>query len=344
MTSTKEARDNLLGRTLALAAAVTPSVTVCPGNEALAALVDGRLTDTERDSILGHLAACITCRQLHELTVQLIEHEERGGKRNWMMLAGSIAAILVAVSSVTLVNRQEKQKSALHTLESYPGTVGRSSPSLSVALMPASPAIQVKERSAVAAAVTLAMRLPTEVALSPMPGNRDLGFASQVDSRRDALMLGRNLFYFETVLARKDRSNAIVTISEIRRLVQRLDSQATTATSLRMLEKKLSGTLPLKDVQGRVGELIEPSLHREELHYLMLGEWLQGAQLAAEAGQADYFTAEYFVSTAVSLSKVDLPQQLKDEVTTVSDLARHVPLQATDFRQIERITDKIMGD
>lgn len=329
MTTTKEQRDTLLGRKLTAALAAVPSG-ACPAPETIAALVEGRVAGDERDLLLGHLAACRDCRELFTLTAELSRPEKTHSGRRWTVMAGAVAAVLVAAVSLILVARSPEQQVA-QVAPSPVQHTGR----------PAPPVASAKAEDPLAAAARLlASALGSDVIPAPLAADRVLGFATTPDRKRESLDLGRNLFILELAIARNDRAAVARTLGEIGRLAERQGVAEPVRTELR----RLAGSEPGAGLRDRIEALMAPALSREEGSYLTLGSWGEGALLAAAAGQREYFASAYFRQEATRLTTSELPKPLASSVRRLTALAGGPALNAKEFHEIERLAEELLEE
>ncbi len=349
MPITKEARDKLLGKKLSVTIAGTAVEEPCPDLEKIAALVDQRLSADERDRLMKHLAGCSDCYQLYTLTAEMAKPEKRTTSQSLVVLTGSIAAVLVAVFGFILSNRPPEQQIALQ----YPAL--NKAPSVT-AMAPAPPALvsrpdiskteQAKRTEDPLTAVVLKMAgtLPKDVSLTPVTIDKSLGFASQPDTNHDSLSMGRNLFLLEICLARNDRSAALNLLTQISQMAERLELPAETQAYLKKLSNDIYTGKGIKRARGKGFRTVSSALENEAASRLILGAWLQGSIMAAQAEQPAYFASSYFTRTAAYLSDDRFPAETSSLIKELADLGQHTPLKEKEYLQIELAGKLIAGD
>lgn len=187
-TKTMNRRDSLMGTAITREMGSAGQAAPCPATEEIAALVDGTITGTERDRLLGHLAECGKCRRIflaaRELTHGEPAAEER--RRHAVPPLLAIAATILIVLTLTLTMRgrdtngvrvaqREPGHAAAGPADERPAATGaakrpepsRTAPTPSHA--PAAPALPA------APAEPLVLLSAREAAL---PGSRSFGFAT----------------------------------------------------------------------------------------------------------------------------------------------------------------------
>lgn len=345
MTVDKNERDALLGRKISAAISRAGTDGPCPHCEEIAALVDGKLSDAERDLLMIHLAGCKECFQLYTLTAEQVHPEERHSSRNWVVLTGSIAAVLVAVFGLVMATRPPKQQVALHTSPSK-AVPGAAVPSAEVARTDHSLARQtnIDEEQLATVAMNMARHLSKNVSYAPVAVDKAMGFAVQTDKNRDHISLGRNLFLLEINLARNDRATALRTLAEITRMAQRLNLPVETGNALKRVAEEVARRTNLDGARGQVTRAVSSALDREGRSYLTLGEWAQGAIMAAGAEQPAYFTSGYFVRISADLASASFPAKIAPLVREMTDLGRHTPLGESEYRRIEIVAEELAGE
>lgn len=347
MTATKEKRDSALGRTVTAAIEAAGPGGECPAGEHIAALVDGRLSGEERDMVMAHLASCRDCLQLASLTEEMVRPEERQGGRKWMALAGSVAAALVAVVALTMVNRPGEQKVALQKPASIPGATAPAASPPVVAVngaLPVAGGAKRSEEPLVAVAMAMAEKLPKDMSVAPVAANRALGFAEQSDAAQDSLALGRNLFILELALARRDRAATLRTLAEVERKAERLRLVKNVLVQLQDIRKGIARPSALIEARGRTVSLVSRAMKQEERSYLLLGEWTEGALVAARAEQQAFFASGYFRRNADTLVHAPLPRATAALVGELAELGRHAPPLEEEYRRIELLGEEIVGE
>lgn len=118
------ARYERLGRILAMASGMEPSVGQCPTPEQLAALMDRGLAGSERDTVLGHLAGCERCRETLITAVRLSAADETGkATQGWrfgfLVPYAAAAVVLIAVVSAALVYRSHMAPTDVQVARQY---------------------------------------------------------------------------------------------------------------------------------------------------------------------------------------------------------------------------------
>lgn len=343
MTVSKEERDTLLGRTISAAIAGTGTGDPCPGAETIAALVDGKLSDSERDLLMKHLACCKECFQLYTLSAELVKPVERKHSQNLVVLMGSIAAVLVAVIGLILVSRPTEQRVAGYVppIKALPGaTVTTKEPARTEPLQLA----KTEEDPLAVVATNMARQLPKNVSYAPVAVDRSLGFASKPDKNRDSVSMGRNLLLLEICLVRNDRGKAVNTLTEIRRFAERLNLPMEAQKSLKRLAEGLAKRNNLDWARGQGGRAVAAVMEREGRSYMLLGEWVQGAIMASGAELPAYFTSSYFVRTSAELASAAFPADIAAMIKEVAVLGRQSPLGEKEYLRIEMVAGELAGE
>lgn len=349
MAASKEERDTLLGQKLGRAIAGTAPESQCPDKESIAALVDRTVTDSERDRLMKHIAACPDCLQLYTLTAELIQPVEQADNRSWVVMVGSIAAVLVAVFGFLLANRPVEQQIAHHApppseTSGSMTAVQRPSAELAQAVSSKTKQEQAAEEALKSVVMAMAGTLPKNVSLTPVAIDTTLGFATQPDLHRDHLSLGRNLFLLEICLARNDRGATINTLKEISRMAERLNLPVTTQRELKQLSEGVFRKKSLEWARSEATSFVSSALDAEGKYYLALGGWVQGSIMAAEAEQKEYFSSNYFRRTAAYLGTARFPADLSSLVQELSGLGQQAALGEKEYRRIELVGKLLAGD
>ena len=74
-------KDDMIGEYLSSMVNKEKANTKCPSDEEIAVFLDGKLNDTDRDAILGHLSSCDNC---HDLFTEAINIQEEPSKVLWL--------------------------------------------------------------------------------------------------------------------------------------------------------------------------------------------------------------------------------------------------------------------
>lgn len=104
--------DEKIGTALSrgLAGLETPEMAQCPGAEEIAAVVEGIVSDEERDRVLKHVSGCDTCYDMFLLTAQLQKQEEEESKEEkhkiiFLKPLALAASLLIVAFSIYLFYR-----------------------------------------------------------------------------------------------------------------------------------------------------------------------------------------------------------------------------------------------
>lgn len=74
-------KDDMIGEYLSSMVNKEKANTKCPSDEEIAVFLDGKLNDTDRDAIMGHISSCDDC---YELFTEVINIQEEPSKVSWL--------------------------------------------------------------------------------------------------------------------------------------------------------------------------------------------------------------------------------------------------------------------
>jgi hypothetical protein len=340
-----EERDKLLGRAIARALENGGCATSCPSPEAMAALVDGRARDDERDILLRHLAECGRCRQVFITARELMQDEAAVGNRKWYTIPSVLAAAAVLIIALTIALRpsppetvQMKRSAETANLlaepqKGLPQAVKRETASVARKEPPLLTADQLARQLAQASD-------PRQLAALTGTRGKNYGFAGNKDDTALSFRVGVSAMDLEIALLADDSDRAQAEAVRLGALLQALTGDDSAADLEQLVEKLERGEKPSRYVSRSVK--IERALSHDKVVYARLGVWAEGARLAARTGNGEFFAGgvpTYFRKSINSMGASrraanalrDLDKKMKDP-------------QKIDFRSVESELEELIRE
>jgi anti-sigma factor RsiW len=282
-------RDTLIGSAISNAIACSSPVDLCPTTEQLAALVDGNFSGDERDSLLGHMAACERCREIYILSHALSSEEPvQRNNRGWYMAGGTFAAVALVVLAVKLTMQEPAapvQLAAPAPVQHQSVSNSMTSPNPQVAI---SPQVQPKEipfsAAAVARQLAKAASADSLAAFIGASASGSYGFSGSGSQQTTAFQTGKELFELELWLAAGDTERADLARERVLPLLKSVGVDGGATAPLDDLIRQLeSGRFD--DVIRQLEVLLKPP----QREIIRLGSWTAAARVALDTGSDPYF-------------------------------------------------------
>lgn len=280
-------RDSIIGSAISKAIADAPLVGACPTTEQLAALIDGKTAEEERDSLLGHLAVCDRCREVYLLTKNLISDEPvQQSHRVWYVGGGALAAVALvvlavkltiqepAVSSQQTTNVSAQQPHIAQAIPSQPSAIEQKNQPPNIAF---SAAIAARQLAKATSADNLAMAIGA-------PTSGSYSFAGSGNRDAVAFRAGKELFELELWLAARDKEQTGLAAERLIPLLRAVRSDVAATAPLDDLLKQIENG-QLDDVTRQ----LEALLKAPQKEIIRLGSWAAAAKVAVETGNDPYF-------------------------------------------------------
>lgn len=283
-------RDSIIGSTLSKALAIAAPVNPCPTAERIAVIIDGNVSENERDSLLAHMAACDHCREVYLLANDmLLEEPVQFSFRRWYMAGGALAVAALVVLAVKLTI-QEPSAPLQHEAH-VPVEHQQVAPAPKIAPEVLAKTIQEKKIQNTTFSPTMAARQLINAASTDelaafigAPASGSFGFAKRGDTKSTVFQAGKELFELELWLAAEDKERAGLATERLLPLLRSVEHNSTTAAPLDGLLLKLEAGPP-DDISPQLEALLKAP-HRG---IFRLGCWVAAARVAIDTGTNPYF-------------------------------------------------------
>lgn len=296
---------------------------VHPGDERLAAFVDGRLSSTEREGIVAHLASCEDCYEVFSETVSVQTEADEEAEpaisptlrpvdrsawrrpvvwRRWVPAAALAAAAAVTIFVVAPWDRSSR-----------------------VAQLP----VQTLASTVIGVDAAAAVRQGVDEHGWP----QTLGPVSIGTDEATAFRLGVRVVELEVALAAGERDSSEILTYRAESLLQQLElGEAVGHTyfggpgSLRDLLVQQMPTAELLDLHREADSVLSASSDGGpsfvDPFWFAFGKWAEAGYLAALTGRADHFRSAEHERFRRRLGRTDLPPEIAQAFVEVDELLR----------------------
>lgn len=289
-------REAIIGRALSRLLAQTGPADNCPAASEMARFLDDQATEEERQRILGHLAVCGRCREIHRLAHELtVPEPSRNNRKGWYLITGALATAALVVLAIRLtvqppatpmgkiaqapVSRQQTIQPAPEERKqtAIPPPAAKRQPRPH----PFSPTMAARRLARTAPADSLAASIG-------VPASSSYGFAGNSSHNATAFKAGKELFELELWLAAGDRERAGLAgerLAPLLRSIGRDELEAPLNDLQRQLEQE-------RDTPKRPESLsqLEALLKTGQGELVRLGSWAAAARLARGMNKDPYFS------------------------------------------------------
>lgn len=292
---------------------------VHPGDERLAAFVDGRLSSSEREHIVAHLASCEDCYEVFSETVSFqVEADEEveptvlpapyspvkpspwrrpGVWRRWVP-----AATLAAAAALTILVIAPWERS------------------------PRAPELPVQVIASTVTGADTAASVRQRIDAHGWP--QTLGPESFGSAEATAFQLGVRMVELEVALTADDRDSSAILSHRIESLLENLELGEAVShayfggpSGLRDLLDEQVGTSELLDLHREADTVVSAATDETpsfaDPFWYAFGKWAEAGYLAAASGRDDHFRSSVHERFSRHLERTDLPpgiEQAFDEV------------------------------
>ena len=286
-------RDNIIGNALSNSLAQSGPAGPCPSILEMAAFVDGKTAAEERQRIMGHLAGCDRCREIHLLVHDLDKAKSvQRGRAAWYLAGGALASAALVILAIKLTTPQPVSPGRQVALAPAPHRLVAPAPPLtpkpSVApVHDQQPQPPPFSTSMAAARLARAASADSLAAAIGAPVSASHGFAGN-GRRSNSFRAGQELFELKLWLAAGDRERAGLAGERLAPLLRSVAGDSVETTLENLLQRLESDENGAK-LESIVSQL-ETMLKTGDSKIVRLGGWAAAARVAIGVGGDPYFS------------------------------------------------------
>jgi len=284
-------------------------ISMCPTQEDIAAFLDDKLNDSEKDVIMGHLSACTDCREVFVAAIN-IQEELASAKSNlpprkilFKIISYSSAA--AAAILITFFIARGVSMSKLSFVEHRIASLAKEIDKDSI------PSLSIREPSAV------------------------YGFADSYAVNSEAFRVGVCLTKLEITMMLEDKENAIRLIDETIRLLKGIQGADKSIESCTSIKKEIGEGISMRKLASQIEKTA--SDFKDPLHvYVRFGQWCEGGRIAAFHKTEKFFDPEDVKAFIKKLENENMPKGVSLSLQEIKKILGEGIYSERQFRKLEK--------
>ena len=305
-------RDAMVGRFLSKAINKEKAEDACPYTETIAAFIDGRLDQEEREKMMRHLSACDKCYELFSETIRVIEDVSNSSKAEVkrpfgrrVYYAFAAAAVLLILLAITLQQ------------------IRFSSPTVTEKI------ILISEDGDREFLVTLLRD----------HFKRSYGFSGELPLTRKYFTIGLYLTDLEVSLMTEDRKRSLELLNTLTSLHKSIKGSEEVILFYKEMIQEIEDGVSLRQLTGVSEEIVFDD--KKALLYIRFGQWVEGGRLAAALEKGEYFDiddARFFIQV---LQSEGSPIGVIESLHEIEEILKKRAFSKKEFRRLERLFNSL---
>lgn len=284
-------------------------ISMCPTQEDIAAFLDDKLNDSEKDVIMGHLSACTDC---HEVFVAAINIQEELASTKSNLPPRKILFKIISYSSaaaaailITFFIARGVSMSKLSFVEHRVASLAKEIDKDSL------PSLFIREPSAV------------------------YGFAASYSVNSEAFNIGVCLTKLEITMMQEDKEDAILLIDETIRLLKDIKGADKSIESCTSIKKEIEDGISMRKLASQIEKTV--SGFKDPLHvYVRFGQWCEGGRIAAFHKTEKFFDPADVNAFIKKLEKKNMPKGVSLSLQEIKKIIGEGTYSEKQFRKLEK--------
>ncbi len=338
-------RDEMIGRFLSREINKLEEKTACPSMEDIAAFIDGRLGQEEKEKIMSHLSSCGECYEIFLETVKTQEEmAQQSRAKIKRILYYSVPAAAIAAAAVLLivfklviqkpfeqapvVAKHEEIKTEIPKQETKEVTKGEQKPESEVIRKytppSASDMVKMIAKNTDLKLLTNSFREQPQVAY---------GFSENRSIEKTFFRTGVYLTDLEVALRAGERDKSLDIIKKTRELLEKIKGSEKLIAFYDGMKQKIEEGKSIEQFAGSSRQAEGLIKDKNVILYLKFGEWVEGGRLAAIAHDEDFYNVDqvrYFEGKS-------LPEKVMRSLKEIENNIDKENLIQEEFKQMERL-------
>ncbi len=316
--------DEKMGKYLSLQINQKENLTSeCPSLETMAAFIDGMLPEQERHHVSQHVLSCDDCSELfsgilktQQEVSQPLPQSKR--KRRYYYIPYAAAAVLIFIIGVQLIMQNWSSSSSIvadlerFTFSSSPGIV---------------------------TSLTDQTKAESLVHFIEVPGDGHYSFASNRSLPKVAFRTGRYLTDLQIALRGEDQEK---TLELLKKLVDLLNLFPQIKNHINTLVQQVHQGTPLRQISIDDATIENMFQNEESNFFFQLGEWVEGARLAALAKDSHFFETHQMDHFIQHFPKNNVPPGVVKAFHEVKQILQQ-ELREISYRNLEKQLNQIQS-
>ena len=346
----KNNRDEAIGRALAATIAELEVPGSCLADENMAAIIDGSLSDTERDLFMKHLSSCEACFKVFSMSHALMSEKAIPSQRNRFILPSAGLAIAALLAIFLRISFQSTiPDTQVSVIENKPA-VTNTQKQAKIELPTAPPALNgdgvttVKSATLAAEAARLLLRgSDVKLLLAAVSSDRSevFGFSGAVTREKRAFRLGIQAADLELLLQTNEREEVVAHLKKIIELMPITNQEKSNAAGFEKIISDIEKGVPLKNYRNCTASIEKAVVVKDELLLYRFGVWAEGGRLAAIMGNKGYFEARPLHTVVEGIKDKQLPPGLVKSLQDVEGIVAKGTFTENDFLVMKRALEDV---
>ena len=299
-------KDDMIGKYLSSMVNKEKANTKCPSLEDVAAFLDGKLNDRDRDAIMGHVSSCNDC---HDLFTEVINIQEEPSKVSWLnpkfLISKFVPYSLAAAAAILAM---------FYLLREY------SIDGLSF----------VNDRVAILTEDTGRAYLPD---MNRESAVYSYGFADVTTPKNTSFRIGICLADIKIAVMVKNEKSISGLLRNIVVLLKNMKVSDKTLLFYEETTKTIEEEGTLRRLMG-----MDAMIFREvdEPHFVWFGQWCEGGRIAAVKGTERFYDIDDIRVFMRILKKENLPEGVLRSLNEIEGVVKAGVYTEMQFKRLEK--------
>lgn len=344
-------RDETIGKALSATIVNEVATGSCLTDEELAAIIEGKIADPERDLFMKHLSSCDKCLQVFITSQGLIGNKASHSQRSRFVLPSvglAVAALLAIIIRMSFqgntpdkpveIAQKEYNFSGAQKLAEQPVPgVTSSVPSGKAATTDKPPSASETARILASGGEikSLLPAIPSEI--SPV-----YGFSGVVPNEKIAFRLGVHAADLELLTRANEQEGVKAQLKQITELLQTMQKEQANVAIFAEIAHKIESGTPLKDFEDCTALIENILVSKDELFLYRFGVWAEGGRLAAVTRNKGYVTQNSLKYVMDGTKNMQLPSGMSNALQEINLLLKKDTFSGKDFLVMKRAFEDVV--
>lgn len=300
-------KDDMIGEYLSSMVNKEKANTKCPSDEEIAVFLDGKLNDTDRDAIMGHLSSCDDCHDLFTEAINIQEETSKVSRLNPKLLIFKFVPYSLAAAAAILVTFFLLRDNSIERLSF------------------------VNERVAI---------LTEDAGRASLPDmNREgavhsYGFTDVTTPKNTSFRIGICLADIKIAATAENKESVSGLLSNMVVLLKNTRVSGNTILFYEGMTKEIKESGTLRPLMGGIDVMILREV--DEPLFVWFGQWCAGGRIAAVKRTERFYDIDDVGTFIKMLKKENLPEGVLRSLNEIEGVVRAGVFTEMQFKRLEK--------
>ena len=346
----KNDRDEAIGKALAATIVEQEVIGECLSDEEMAAIIDGNLTDPDRDPLMKHLSSCKTCFTLFSMSKRHVRMQTIQPQRNRFLLPSAAIAIAALLALILKISFQGNTPDKPVTVAENRPSVTNSQKQTTIPSPVAAPTLPgggvatVYLPPSAAETVRLLVRGSDVIRLlAAVPSDRGevYGFSGALPPEKRAFRLGVMATDLELSIQANERESVVANLKHMAELMPLANQENPGTSGIEKIIHEIEQGSPLHTYKNSTALIEQTITGKDEQLVYHLGVWAEGGRLAASVGNKGYFDTRSVRYIMAGIKDMQLPSGVLKELQSVEGIIEKGAVTEKELIVIKRALEDV---